>query len=277
MVLHRLYLSSDQADKYPLGVDRTDSVVFDLSPGISLSGREAMYPNVNPANNTFVLLLAGDELLDVTIPPAQYTSGEALSSVINSTSQMISSGVSSSFDSATNKLTFAHSQGGNISIATNETTTAHKILGMNKQFNITIPSGTPTTAPQFGLARAAKQGAIEEYPVGDGRYVADLAVFDIAENGKMKLVKLIEVVVTNPPSKEKLEYYKELGLECEVVYIEKEPPRPRQSVPPPRLPRPSPSLSSSSSTSSSSTPCPPPMFTDDSDEEDCDEDGEGEE
>ncbi|KAJ1632109.1 hypothetical protein T492DRAFT_838684 [Pavlovales sp. CCMP2436] len=80
-------------------------------------------------------------------------------------------------------------------------------------------------ARQFGLARAAGQGAIEEYPVGDGRYIADLAVFDIAENGKMKLVKLVEVVVTNPPSKEKLAYYKELGLECEVVYIEKEPPK----------------------------------------------------
>ncbi|KAJ1628300.1 hypothetical protein T492DRAFT_841692 [Pavlovales sp. CCMP2436] len=84
-------------------------------------------------------------------------------------------------------------------------------------------------ARQFGLARAAGQGAIEEYPVGDGRYIADLAVFDIAGNGngkgKMKLVKLVEVVVTNPPSKEKLEYYKELGLECEVVYIEKEPPK----------------------------------------------------
>ncbi|KAJ1637165.1 hypothetical protein T492DRAFT_1127146 [Pavlovales sp. CCMP2436] len=104
MVLHRLYLSSDQADKYPLGVDRTDSVVFDLTPGISLSGRESMYvrlescsfpiiqPNVNPANNTFVLLLVGDELSVVTIPPAQYTSGEALSSAVNSTSQMIAAG-----------------------------------------------------------------------------------------------------------------------------------------------------------------------------------------
>ncbi|KAJ1626840.1 hypothetical protein T492DRAFT_842825 [Pavlovales sp. CCMP2436] len=81
-------------------------------------------------------------------------------------------------------------------------------------------------ARQFGLARAAGQGAIEEYPVGDGRFIADLAVFDIDKNGKMKLVKLVEVVVTSPPTKEKLEYYKELGLECEVVYIEKrEPPK----------------------------------------------------
>ncbi|KAJ1637169.1 hypothetical protein T492DRAFT_1127149 [Pavlovales sp. CCMP2436] len=83
-------------------------------------------------------------------------------------------------------------------------------------------------ARQFGLARAAGQGAIEEYPVGDGRFIADLAVFDIADNGKMKLVKIVEVVVTSPPTKEKLAYYKELGLECEVVYIEKEPPK--QSV-----------------------------------------------
>ncbi|KAJ1623864.1 hypothetical protein T492DRAFT_845180 [Pavlovales sp. CCMP2436] len=161
MVLHRLYLSSDQADKYIIDVDRTDSVVFDLSPGISLSGRESMYvrlescsipivqPNVNPKNNKFVLLLAGDEMSAVTIPPSQYTSGEAIASAINSTSAMLTAGVSSAFDSTTNKLTFSHSQGGNISIATNETTSAHKILGMNKSYNITIPSGVPTAAPRM--------------------------------------------------------------------------------------------------------------------------------
>ncbi|KAJ1637916.1 hypothetical protein T492DRAFT_834075 [Pavlovales sp. CCMP2436] len=103
-------------------------------------------------------------------------------------------------------------------------------------------------ARQFGLARAAGQGAIEEYPVGDGRFIADLAVFDIDTNGKMKLVKLVEVVVTSPPSEEKLDYYKELGLECEVIYIKKREP-PKQSVQP-------------------LFPCPPPMFADDSDEDD---------
>ncbi|KAJ1640660.1 hypothetical protein T492DRAFT_831931 [Pavlovales sp. CCMP2436] len=135
-------------------------------------------------------------------------------------------------------------------------------------------------ARQFGLARAAGQGAIEEYPVGDGRYIADLAVFVIAENGEMKLVKLVEVVVTSPPSKEKMEYYTELGLECDVVYIEKEPPRPivPRVAPPRPLPRPSSSSSSSPSPSSSSTPCPPPMFAYDSEEEceeECEEGGEG--
>ncbi|KAJ1618988.1 hypothetical protein T492DRAFT_1089226, partial [Pavlovales sp. CCMP2436] len=39
-------------------------------------------------------------------------------------------------------------------------------------------------ARQFRLARAAGHGAIEEYPVGDGRYIADLAVFDTA-GGKL--------------------------------------------------------------------------------------------
>ncbi|KAJ1625115.1 hypothetical protein T492DRAFT_844216 [Pavlovales sp. CCMP2436] len=58
---------------------------------------------------------------------------------------------------------------------------------------------------------------IEKYPVGDGRYVADLAVFT-----DKKLVKLIEVVVTNPPSKEKLAYYEELGIECKIVNVFKD-------------------------------------------------------
>ncbi|KAJ1616007.1 hypothetical protein T492DRAFT_1115541 [Pavlovales sp. CCMP2436] len=69
-------------------------------------------------------------------------------------------------------------------------------------------------ARRFGLARSAGQGAIEEYPVGDGRYIADLTVFD-ASGGK--LTKVVEVVVTSPPSREKLAYYEEQGIECEII------------------------------------------------------------
>ncbi|KAJ1631822.1 hypothetical protein T492DRAFT_993209 [Pavlovales sp. CCMP2436] len=38
-------------------------------------------------------------------------------------------------------------------------------------------------ARQFGLVRAAGHGAIEEYPVGDGRYIADLASVESMEIG----------------------------------------------------------------------------------------------
>ncbi|KAJ1637362.1 hypothetical protein T492DRAFT_953121 [Pavlovales sp. CCMP2436] len=61
-------------------------------------------------------------------------------------------------------------------------------------------------ARQFGLARAAGHGAIEEYPVGDGRYIADLAVFDTVGGvggvgevggvgGNRKLIKVVEVAL----------------------------------------------------------------------------------
>ncbi|KAJ1634263.1 hypothetical protein T492DRAFT_975023 [Pavlovales sp. CCMP2436] len=82
-------------------------------------------------------------------------------------------------------------------------------------------------ARQFGLARAAEHGAIEEYPVGDGRYIADLAVFDTVcgVGGNWKLIKVVEVVVSSPPSREKLEYYEELGIECVVINISRSPPR----------------------------------------------------
>ncbi|KAJ1623866.1 hypothetical protein T492DRAFT_1125114 [Pavlovales sp. CCMP2436] len=58
-------------------------------------------------------------------------------------------------------------------------------------------------ARQFGLARAVGQEAIEEYPVGDGRYIADLAVFDTIDEvggvgGNLKLVKVVEVVIYRP-------------------------------------------------------------------------------
>ncbi|KAJ1625054.1 hypothetical protein T492DRAFT_1042695 [Pavlovales sp. CCMP2436] len=80
-------------------------------------------------------------------------------------------------------------------------------------------------ARQFGLARAAGQGAIEEYPV-------------------------IEVVVTSPPSRENLEYYAELGVECVVIDMSQERGQGQGQRAQPR---------------SNSTPCPPPMFVDDSD------------
>ncbi|KAJ1635351.1 hypothetical protein T492DRAFT_966605 [Pavlovales sp. CCMP2436] len=115
-------------------------------------------------------------------------------------------------------------------------------------------------ARQFGLARAAGQGAIEEYPVGDGRYIADLAVFDTiggvdGVGGNLKLVKVVEVVVTSPPSREKLQYYQGLGVECVVI-----------NMSPKAQPR------------SNATPCPPSMFVDDSDsDEGEEEEEEGEE
>ncbi|KAJ1617546.1 hypothetical protein T492DRAFT_849169 [Pavlovales sp. CCMP2436] len=161
MVLHRLYLSSDHSDKFLISPDRTDSVVFNLDPALSLSANENMFVrlesasipivrfNCNPLNNTFVLLLAGDELSVVTIPVTNYTSGETFFDAINSTPQMISAGLSSSFDALANKLSFFHSQAGNISVATFETTTAHKLLGMNDTFNITIPPNTITYAPRM--------------------------------------------------------------------------------------------------------------------------------
>ncbi|KAJ1620676.1 hypothetical protein T492DRAFT_847635 [Pavlovales sp. CCMP2436] len=100
-------------------------------------------------------------------------------------------------------------------------------------------------ATQFGLARSAGNGAIEEFPIGDGRYIADLAVFTGG-----KLTKVIEVVVISPPSREKLAYYEELGLKCEVIIPAGGPTPPAKGH--------------------STTAIPPPMFSvDDSDEKDC--------
>ncbi|KAJ1636655.1 hypothetical protein T492DRAFT_835074 [Pavlovales sp. CCMP2436] len=54
---------------------------------------------------------------------------------------------------------------------------------------------------------------IEEYPVKDGRYIADLAVF---QDGILDT--LVECVVTSPPSQEKNDYYeKELGIDLIII------------------------------------------------------------
>ncbi|KAJ1626239.1 hypothetical protein T492DRAFT_843328 [Pavlovales sp. CCMP2436] len=104
-------------------------------------------------------------------------------------------------------------------------------------------------ARQFGLARSAGHGAIEEYLIGDGRYIAGLAIFDAAVG---KLIKVVEVVVTSPPSREKLAYYEELGIECEMIV-------------PPKKPDTKPDTKA---TMKATNPSPPPMFSlDDSDED----------
>ncbi|KAJ1619509.1 hypothetical protein T492DRAFT_848491 [Pavlovales sp. CCMP2436] len=110
----------------------------------------------------------------------------------------------------------------------------------------------------FGLERSAGNVIIEEYPIGDGRYIADLAVF-----WKGRLAKVIEVVVSSPPSNAKLEYYEELGLECEVIIVAKE-----AETPPPGPTRPAKEPKVSAPLVYSAVPGPPPMFAmDDSDEE----------
>ena len=54
----------------------------------------------------------------------------------------------------------------------------------------------------------------EEYPIGDGRFVADMVVLD----PETKMIKrAIEIVATNPPTAAKLAYYAELGIECTLV------------------------------------------------------------
>ncbi|KAJ1625200.1 hypothetical protein T492DRAFT_844162 [Pavlovales sp. CCMP2436] len=71
-----------------------------------------------------------------------------------------------------------------------------------------------------------------------------------------KLAKVIEVVVTSPPSREKLAYCEELGLECEVIMPAKEPTPPAKGTTPPAK-------------GGSTTAYQPSMFSvDDSDEED---------
>ncbi|KAJ1631552.1 hypothetical protein T492DRAFT_1115128 [Pavlovales sp. CCMP2436] len=72
MVLHRLFLSSKQSDRYLIALDRTDALQFDLAPGISPNSKENMYvrvqsasipivqPNINSTNNKLVLFTSTD-------------------------------------------------------------------------------------------------------------------------------------------------------------------------------------------------------------------------
>ncbi|KAJ1622146.1 hypothetical protein T492DRAFT_846524 [Pavlovales sp. CCMP2436] len=102
--------------------------------------------NCNSLNNVFTLLLAGDAQSHVTIPMANYTSGESLADAINATPQMISAGLTATFNAQENKFSFFHSQSGNISIATYELTNSHRLLGLSDTFNVTVAPNTVTYA-----------------------------------------------------------------------------------------------------------------------------------
>ncbi|KAJ1617199.1 hypothetical protein T492DRAFT_1134050 [Pavlovales sp. CCMP2436] len=81
------------------GIDRTDSIQFDLAPGISLKPSEYVYVrlesasipivqcNVNSSNNKLVLFYGASLTLTATIPVGNYTSGTDLAVAMNTISR----------------------------------------------------------------------------------------------------------------------------------------------------------------------------------------------
>ena len=92
---HVLHLASNQADRFPLGRNRTDDVVFDISSSaMTVDQDETMlmyvesacipvagYP-INSTNNViFFASISGDKV--ITIPEGVYANGSALVAAIN--------------------------------------------------------------------------------------------------------------------------------------------------------------------------------------------------
>ncbi|KAJ1634781.1 hypothetical protein T492DRAFT_836562 [Pavlovales sp. CCMP2436] len=130
MVLHRLFLSSKQSDRYLIALDRTDALQFDLSPGISVKSGKDMYvrvesasipivrPNVNASNNNLVLFYGN------------YTSGVDLATAMNATITFQIAGLTCTYSKFANKLTFEHSQSSSITIIT--ATSTMQLVGIHE-------------------------------------------------------------------------------------------------------------------------------------------------
>ncbi|KAJ1640652.1 hypothetical protein T492DRAFT_831923 [Pavlovales sp. CCMP2436] len=99
---------------------------------------------MTPPSHYRQMKISGDAQSHFTIPVGNYTSGESLADAVNATPQMISTGLSATFDAQANKFSFFHSQAGNISIATYELTNSHRLLGLSDTFNVTVAPNTIT-------------------------------------------------------------------------------------------------------------------------------------
>ncbi|KAJ1625120.1 hypothetical protein T492DRAFT_844221 [Pavlovales sp. CCMP2436] len=142
-----------------ISIDRTDSLQFDLAPGISLKAHENMFVrvqsasisivqcNVNSTNNKLVLFYGASLTLTATIQIGNYTSGTDLATAMNATTGFGTSGLTVSYSKFSNKLTFSHSQSASITIVT--ATLTMQLIGMNELNNLIVPTGVATTTPRM--------------------------------------------------------------------------------------------------------------------------------
>ncbi|KAJ1640858.1 hypothetical protein T492DRAFT_831849 [Pavlovales sp. CCMP2436] len=119
-----------------IGIDRTDSLQFDLAPGIFLKPSENY-------NNMLVLFYGAFLTLTATIPVGNYTGGTDLAVAMNATAGFGTTGITVAYSKFSNKLTFSHSQTASITIVT--ATSTMQITGMNECTNLVIPPSVHTT------------------------------------------------------------------------------------------------------------------------------------
>lgn len=142
MVLHRLHLSSNQAERYPLGPSRTDLVEFNLEPAISCTNpgevmmvrlESASIPVsqyvVNQNNNS--LSFSGDfGDTTITLPAQNYANADALVSALNGAmSQAGLASLSCTYTENTHKISFVNDYAYPVAISGG----LGKVIGMGPQ------------------------------------------------------------------------------------------------------------------------------------------------
>lgn len=138
MVLHRLHLSSKQAERYPLGPHRTDHVEFNLEPAISCAPGEIMLVRLESASipvGRYVVHSGSNTLsfsgsfgdATITIPVQTYANGAAVVSALNTA--MTAGGLASlvvSYSESTNRVSFVNDYAFPVSVLG----TLGKVLGL---------------------------------------------------------------------------------------------------------------------------------------------------
>lgn len=142
MVLHRLHLSSDQADRYLMGPSRTDALEFNLEPSVSCSQGEIMLVRLESAAIPIgrYVVHSGNNVLKVsgnfgdstvTLPAQVYADGAALVSALNSA--MATAGLASlsaTYSESTHKITFVNGYTFNVTLLAHASgSTISRVIG----------------------------------------------------------------------------------------------------------------------------------------------------
>jgi hypothetical protein len=156
---HVLHLSSNQADRYPLGKFRTDDIIFDITSGEltaypdqtmmmhveSASIPASCYP-VTPSTNNFKFTDSNGVLADTSfnIPVGAYASGEALVAAMNeAVTAGGKTGIAFSFSTLTYKISCTRTT---VTPWSFRPSTSASVIGCG-HLDLALPSGVATEFP----------------------------------------------------------------------------------------------------------------------------------
>jgi hypothetical protein len=147
----RIFVSSIDADRFPLGINRTDDVAFDLHEPIAAKGSQQMYIqlenfscpisryNVRPGFNNIII-----NTTTYTIATGQYNTPAEFVVALQTA---IGSVLTVSYSPVSNKISFQNATASPLTIK--KGSTAGIVIGINRLSDLVVPANTTVAASKM--------------------------------------------------------------------------------------------------------------------------------